>query len=197
MTLPEEFRLDLVTAPALEPVSLEEAKRRIRVGSDVTSEDEDISASIAAARRAVERETGRALITQTWEGRLDGFPGGMEIPLPYPPLQSVSSVQYVDTDGNLQTLATTEYTVDTTGVSGRIFLQWGKSWPWTRAEPNAVRIQFKAGYGPAAAVPEDLRAEIWAKVGDYFAHREKHITGTIVSKNPAYGAASAGNRVGI
>ncbi len=198
MTLPEEFRLDLVAAPALEPVSIEEAKRRIRVGSDVTSEDEDISASIAAARRAIERETGRALITQTWEGRLDEFPGGSEILLPYPPLQRVVSVKYIDTDGNEQTLAMTEYTADTTGVTGRIFLQWGKSWPSTRAEPNAVRIQFKAGYGDVGAdVPEDLRAEIWAKVGDYFAHREKHITGTIVSKNPAYGAASQGNRVGI
>ena len=198
MTLPEDFRLNLVTAPASEPVSLEEAKRRIRVGSTVTAEDEDIATSIVAARKAVERETGRALITQTWEGRLDYFPGGMEIPFPKPPFQSVVSVKYIDTDGNEQTLATTEYTADATGELGRIFLQWGKSWPSTRVEPNTVRIQWKAGYGDDPKdVDEELVREIWAKVSETFVLREPHMAGTVVSKNPAYGAASAGNRVGL
>lgn len=168
--------LYLITAPAAEPVSAAEAKAQLRV--DHAAEDALISSQVVAARGHVERLTARQLITATWELRLDSFPADTcAIRIPKPPLQQVVSVKYVDADGVLQTLASTEYVVDApvgpTAPWGRLWLEYLKTWPTVRDERNAVRIQFKAGYGDAgAAVPQELRNAILLKVGALYANRE-------------------------
>ena len=55
----------LVTPPALEPVSLAEAKAHLRVGH--ADEDGLIGALIAAARRLAESQTGLCLVAEPWE----------------------------------------------------------------------------------------------------------------------------------
>ena len=55
--------------PALEPVTLAEAKAHMRLGHD--SEDALIAGLIRAARDEVERTTGTALIDQDWRLALD------------------------------------------------------------------------------------------------------------------------------
>ncbi|MBL0941576.1 MAG: phage head-tail connector protein [Alphaproteobacteria bacterium] len=58
------MHLKLITPPGGEPVSVEEAKRYLRVEAD---EDQEIIANlITTARLAVESYTGRNLMTQTW-----------------------------------------------------------------------------------------------------------------------------------
>ncbi len=57
--------LQLVTPPAEEPVSLEEAKLHLRV--DFDEDDALILALISAARQAAETITGRQLITARWK----------------------------------------------------------------------------------------------------------------------------------
>src|SRR6185312_1787932 len=54
----------LLTAPAIEPLSLDEAKAFLRV--DNTDEDGVIGALIAGSRIHIEAQTRRALITQSW-----------------------------------------------------------------------------------------------------------------------------------
>lgn len=168
--------LYLIGAPAAEPVSTADAKLHLRV--DHTAEDSLIYSKAAAARGHVERLTARQLITATWELRLDAFPADTcAIRIPKPPLREVLSVKYVDQDGTLQTLAPAEYVVDVpvgpTAPWGRLWLAYLKTWPLTRDERNAVRIQFKAGYGDNPAdVPEDLRNAILLKVGALHASRE-------------------------
>ncbi len=62
----------LLTGPAIEPLSLVEAKAFLRVA---TSDDDDvIAALIADARFHVEAQTRRALITQNWRMALDARP---------------------------------------------------------------------------------------------------------------------------
>ncbi len=53
------------------------------------------------------------------------------IVLPKGTLQKVTSIKYIDANGTQQTLAATEYTVDTVEVPGRVRLAFGKYWPWT------------------------------------------------------------------
>ena len=173
------MRLELVTAPATEPVSLTDAKLHLRV--EGSEEESAISLAITRARTEAEDRLGRALITQTWTLYLDSFPASGEIVFPLPPLQSITSVKYVDTDGVLQTLATTEYVVDTSGEKGRLYLDWEKSWPSIRLQPNAVQVEFVAGYGVASAVPAPFRAWILTRIGDHYAHREGTVTGTIAT----------------
>jgi uncharacterized phiE125 gp8 family phage protein len=158
--------LTLTTPPAVKPVSLAEAKDHLRV----THGDDDayITMLIDVATRRLDARHGtlnRALITQRWLLKVDRFPVfcGHEgwphaIELPFPPLLSVVSVKYLDPNGDEQTLAGTEYTVEISQFVGRILLGYGKSWPAIRCVPGAVRIDFTAGFGPAGSdVPAPIR----------------------------------------
>ena len=158
----------LVSAPAEEPVTVTEAKAHLRV--DDTNSDTLITSLIVAAREYAETFTRRALITQTWDWIADGFPGTIVLPLPR--LVSVTSITYIDSDGNSQTLAASTYTVDTDSEPGRIVPAFGKSWPVTRAVFNAVTVRFVAGYGAAAAVPQTIKQAMLLLIGHWYDHRE-------------------------
>lgn len=137
------------SAPAIEPLSIEDAKTHLRV----TSGDDDvyISSLITAARKHVENYTGRALITQTWDLYVDQFPyGSNSIVIPKAPLQSVSAITYVDTAGATQTLSSTVYTADADSEPGRVYLAYNQTWPDIRTQQKAVKVRFVAGYGTDA-----------------------------------------------
>ncbi|HJT63076.1 MAG TPA: phage head-tail connector protein [Burkholderiales bacterium] len=146
--------LKLVTAPAEEPVTLAEAKLHLR--ETETALDALIQSLIVAATAHAEDFTGRRLVTQTWDYFLDAFPC-WGIAIPYPPLASITSIKYVDTEGVEQTLASSEYLVDVKSSPGRVTPAYGKTWPSIRSQMNAVTIRFVAGYGLHAAVPEKIR----------------------------------------
>lgn len=88
----------LVTSPpALEPVSLTEARAHLRVTS--TAEDALIERLVAAARAEIERLTRRALVLQGWRLYLDAWPPGRVVRLPVAPVASIDSVTVYDGDG--------------------------------------------------------------------------------------------------
>jgi uncharacterized phiE125 gp8 family phage protein len=157
--------------PSSEPISLEEAKLHLRVDTDDTSEDALLYGYIAAARRHCEGFLGRALITQTWDFYLDSFPRAGYIELPFPPLQSVTTLKYKDAAGALQTWAATNYVVDTVGEPGRVSLAYGISWPSTYDEIQAVQIRFVCGYGNAGSVPPNMKNAILLKISDLYENR--------------------------
>ncbi len=168
------------TAPALEPITLVEAKTHLRL--DIDTDDADVSAMIVAARNQAEALTGLALYTQTLDLYLDGFPD--EIVVPRPPLQSVTSIVYRDTAGNQQTLAADQYQVDVATRPGRIRPAYGCAWPSTRGTMNDVVVQYVAGFGVAAAIPADVKHALKLLVGAFYENREDFITGTIVTPIP-------------
>lgn len=169
--------LALYTAPAAEPLTTAEAKLHLRV---VTSADDALIASlIVAARRLAEQETGRQLVTATWELHLDSWPACGVISLPRPPLQSVTHVKYYDAADVLQTLATTLYDVDDKALAPRIVRADGATWPTLDVRPNAVVIRFVAGYGAAGAVPDNVKAAMLLMVGHWYSHREAVISGAV------------------
>lgn len=162
-------RLKLTSAPSVEPLSLSDAKTHCRV--DTTDDDTYITALITVARKYVERRTKRALITQTWEYVMDDFPAHFDVPLP--PLQSVTSITYTDTNGDSQTLASSYYTVDTYSEPARIVEAVGKDWPSTYDDVNVVKVTFVAGYGDAASdVDVDLIHAIKMLVAHWYEFRE-------------------------
>lgn len=173
-----------VTAPATEPVSLGEAKAHLRV--DISDDDALINNLIAAARRHIELTLcNRAFITQDWDYFLKEFPEGDTIEIPLPPLQSVTSLKYKDKDGVETILPTTEYIVDANATPGRVILAYGKSWPsFTPYPSNPVAIRFKAGYGAATAVPEEIKQAIKILVGHLYEYRELVVIGTILHEIP-------------
>jgi uncharacterized phiE125 gp8 family phage protein len=172
--------LTRLTAPAVEPVTLAEAKAHLRV--EHSADDTLISALIVAAREAAESRTGRALITQTWRSTHAEWPD--DIALPRPPLVSVQTVTYLDADGVRQTLAGSSYLVITDSLVGNILPAYGASWPTARAEPGSIRIDYTAGYGNAAAVPQALKVWMLLVIGTWYSQREAIVTGTIVNEIP-------------
>lgn len=166
--------LTLITAPAAEPVALADVKAFLRV--DHGDDDTMIDAMIIAARQEAEKICRRSLITQTWELVSDSFP--REIAVPLPPLQSVTSIKYYDTNGVEQTLSALLYQVDIDSAPGRIIPAYGEVWPVTRCQLNAVRVRFVAGYGADdTKIPEAIKTWIRIRVATMYENREAFTQG--------------------
>lgn len=179
--------LTVVTAPAVEPVSLAEGKLHLRV--DISTDDDLITAMIQAAREVVEGISRRALITQVWKLILDEFPEEDEIVIPLPPLQSVTSITYKDRDGNESTFSSGDYIVNTDTEPGKVVLAYGSSWPSTTLYPTgAITVQFTAGFGDASTdVPEKYRQAMMLLLGHFYENREAIATTGAVPKEVPFG----------
>lgn len=161
--------LTLVTAPALEPVSLADARAHSRVA---ISPDDDslLSGYIASARAKCEMITKRAFMPQTWRYAMKHFPGRaydtiqqlsdlrdyyrwnhFEVPLP--PLVSIVSFTYTDTQGNVFNMAqgydsaAGNYLLDLDSEPGCIVLPYSGLWPTTILLPgNPILLTYRCGY---------------------------------------------------
>ena len=166
--------LVLLTGPAEEPVSVEEAKAHLRVST--AADDALIGSLIAAAREHVEARCRRALVTQVWDLYLDAFPAGEEIELAMPPLRAVESVTFFRDDGTSGVMSSLEYVVDAVGEPGAVVLAKGAGWPSAELRPrNGVRVRFEAGYGGAEDVPRAIRQAVLLIVGALYENREQVI----------------------
>jgi uncharacterized phiE125 gp8 family phage protein len=182
-----------ITAPIAEPISLTETKLHLRVDAVDTTEDSTITGYIAAATAHLDGKDGRlgrCLVPQTWELVLDAFPSdGIEIPLP--PLLSVTSITYVDTNGATQIVSTDDYEVDTANEPGWV-MPGDAGWPSTLDTINAVRVRFRAGYegdedaspvGPTG-VPAPIKLAMKQMVSHWFNVRETVAVGVSVADIP-------------
>lgn len=164
--------LTLVTGPAEQILLVDMAKDHLRV--DIADDDVLIAGLVRTAREMVETITRRALLTQTWDWVFDAFPSENTMVLPLPPLQSVTSITYVDTDGNSDTVSSADYIVDTDSEPGRIVLKTDSTWPATTLRAaNGVTVRFVAGYGDAVTdVPWPIQQALLLLVGHWYENRE-------------------------
>ena len=169
--------MKLFTAPTHEPVTLTEAKDHLRV--DHAADDAWIGECIVAARQWCEQYCGRTFITSTWDWYLDALGDTLEIPMP--PTQSVTSITYMDSNGDSQVLSTALYRVDVISQPARITSAYGEIWPSTYDVINSVTVRVVAGYGGAAQVPSSIRHAILIMVGELYENREDSIALTINS----------------
>jgi len=196
--------LRLITPPVGEPISLEQARLHLRLdasGSPPSHPDDAlVEELIRTARQHLDGPAGilgRALMTQTWRLDLRGFPpGAAEILLPLPPLQSIVSINYYDTDDTLVTLAPTFYEVGYTDWNqGFVIPVIGKRWPATADRSDAVRITFVAGYGAASDIPSPLLAAMKLHIGLLYENREGVSAKTPTELPLAYHALTAPFRI--
>lgn len=175
----------LITGPTVEPLDLDEVKKHLRFGT--TSEDTLLDAWISAARQEFELRTGRQLMTATWEYWMDELPSGA-IELPHPPLQSVTSMMYVDSNGALASFSegvspdVPFYAVNAPqgpfASRGRLSPNYGTSWPSPRSEVGAVRVRYVAGYGDTPGdVPEIVKRALYLLIGHYHKFRSEVVDG--------------------
>lgn len=157
----------LITAPASEPISLNEAKLHLRVSN--TLEDSVITNLIIVARQWVENYTWRPLITQTIDVVFDTLES-KELIINKSPIQSVTSIKYIDQDGTEQTLDTNKYVVDLLGQPGRIKLD---AIPNTKDTLNAYKIRIVCGYANAASVPQLYKSAMLLLIGHLYENKQQ------------------------
>jgi hypothetical protein len=96
---------------------------------------------------------------------------GDRIRLPFPPVQSIQSVNYYDPNGTLQVLAAQNYILDPD--EGLIQALPNAVWPpvqWNKQ--SSVYVDYTAGYGVAFDVPQSLRVWIMRRAADLYENRE-------------------------
>ena len=165
----------LLTAPAIEPVSLDEAKAHLRV--EHSDDDEVVAALIAGSRIHVEAQTRRALITQSWRLTADGWPQDGRLPVVPGPLQELVAARVYDFEGVARTIAIEAFVLDR-GASALAFAPWALPSPGRLAA--GIELDVTVGYGDAAIdVPEPLRQAIRLLVAHWYENRGLAAIGTV------------------
>jgi hypothetical protein len=155
-----------LSKPAIEPVTLTQAKQHLRV--DFPDDDEYITSLIVGARRHVEKLTNRAIFNRKMILTLDYFPWpgwgsttgstahdyfmhwyyrGLTIRIPKPATVSVDSLSYIANDGVTNiAIDPSKYTVDLISEPARISPTPGYTWPYQQNYiPGQVKVNFTAG----------------------------------------------------
>lgn len=185
-------KLQLVTAPANQAISTDNAKNFLRI--DGTDDDALVAIQVKAATRRLEQLVDQKFITQTWdifydnvphkikdqwwdgtrEGHINQMIGEVrELKLPIGPVQSVTGVYTYDEDDVEYIFASTNYSVDTAGPQGRIALKLGQTWPTTVLRPvNGFKVRAVVGMSADEnGLPEDIKEAIKQFTAIIYEHR--------------------------
>lgn len=177
------------TQPAMEPVSVTEAKQFMRI--DIEDDDDLIADLILAARAMAEEYTRRKFITtgitltldslpkrktnDWWDGVREGHQSMLvsdadSIKLPFPPAISVTSITSYNDANSASVFSSSAYRLDTAG--GVVCLNDGYSWPDDLRNKNALSIVYTCGYGSTpASVPSPIRHAIKMIVASLYENR--------------------------
>jgi uncharacterized phiE125 gp8 family phage protein len=177
----------LLTGPAVEPVTLTEAKLFLRVEHD--DDDDLIAALVAGSRIHVEAQTRRALITQTWRLSRDMWPeSGRLFVLPVPLVSLVAARVYTSSI-TTQELDLSVFTVDKAPAPALLAFTAG-TLPAPGRKLGGIEVDITTGYGAAGAnVPEPLRQAIRLLAAHWYENRAIAAIGETVATIPATVAA--------
>jgi uncharacterized phiE125 gp8 family phage protein len=172
--------LTRTVAPSAAPVTLDEFKLHARV--DIDDDDALCQSMIDTATYQCEVETERALMTQTWRALYSCW--NLRFMLPRPPLVSVTSVEYLDTDDAWQTVSSSDYFVFTDAEPA--FIQFKDTFNFQSLSDSQlpIRIIYVAGYASAAAVPEAAKRAIALLASHYYEHRQEVVVGSAITAVP-------------
>jgi uncharacterized phiE125 gp8 family phage protein len=178
----------LLTPPAVEPVTLADAKTYLRVAH--ADDDGVITALIAAARSQIEAQTRRAMIAQTWRIVRDAWPADGRVPVLPAPLVEIVAARVLDDDGTPQAIDVQAFVADAASAPAVIaFAPW--SLPSPGRKVGGIEIDIAVGYGAAPAdVPEPLRQAVRLLVAHWYENRGLIAVGHSVAVLPVAVAAS-------
>jgi len=173
------------TPPAVEPVTVAEAKAHLRV--DTSDDDTYIGTLITAAREWCEQYLDRTLVHTQWVMRFDRFPPSGEEPveLPRPPMvtsgtATAVSLTFTSEAGATSTYSTSQYRVDRNATPGAIKPTYGSTWTPHREDDNSISVTWWAGYGAAGfSVPATIRHAMLMLVGHWYENRSSVLVGSI------------------
>lgn len=177
--------------PAVEPITLDQAKRQCRVTID--DDDDEFPDMIQTGRILCEAAIARSFIQTAWLWTQDGFPGqwrwygnyrdprALERPtgytvepliLPRAPIISIDSITYLNEQQERVTLDPSLYSYELADGC-RIFPSGGTTWPSAYVQIGCVEIRFTAGYGTdPSTVPGPIKSAIKMAVSHLYNNRE-------------------------
>lgn len=185
------MNLTIVTAPSVRPFTLNRLYQQLRLdvqGSPQEHDDDDtLNALMDVARAGCENIIKRALLPQTLRLSMRSFPVSSDtyarwdrqtqpepvrsIKLYRPPVISVAHVKYYDASNILQTLDANNYFVTDDQVPELKFVS-GFTAPSVYDRPDAVRVEYTAGYANAALIPEPLQQWMLLQIGTMYESRQ-------------------------
>jgi uncharacterized phiE125 gp8 family phage protein len=173
------------TQPAVEPVTLAEAKSHLRV--DTADDDTYITGLIRAAREWCEQYLDRTLVHTQWVMRFDRFPpdGTHDIELPRPPIvasgtATAVALTFTFENGTTSTYSTASYRVDRASTPGAVKTLYGQAWPPHLQDDNSISVTWWGGYGPSGSdVPQSIRHAMLMLVAFWYDNRSTVLVGSI------------------
>jgi uncharacterized phiE125 gp8 family phage protein len=169
----------VTTGPTIEPITLAEAKAWLKIHPDVSEDDELINSLVASARTWAERNTGRALLTQTIQEVWDCWQRCFELSIGplitvSPATSGVTLFEY-RVGGSYLTWAASNYTVDDVSNPGRVVVNPTAAIPNTSdtyGYPNVVRITYTVGHATAEVVDPNIKTAMLLQLGMMYENRE-------------------------
>lgn len=165
-------------APAVEPITLAEAKAFLRL--DTGTDDAFVASLITTSRLHIEAALDLALITQSFtlavkDNRRRAIQIGVH------PLKSVDAIRLIASDGIATNLDLDPVEIDGTDRPARVMLPAGV------APSNCkVEVDFTAGFGDAASdVPEPIRHALLLLIAHWYENREPVSVGSAAAKIPS------------
>jgi uncharacterized phiE125 gp8 family phage protein len=155
IVLPQYSNLDSPLSPkiawkridktALDPEVLNEYKDWIHRPREDTTWDTETSRLIGVAQKAIETHCQFTVVPSTWQGTLSAMPDVLRIFRR--PFRAVTAVSYVDPDGNIQSIADTNWqSAPDRQMCGLLIKGDDYTWPQTAKRIDAFRITVTTGF---------------------------------------------------
>jgi len=164
------MQLIQTVAPIAEPITLTEVKEFLRILD--TDSDILLGTLINVSREHIENVTNRQLESATFELYADCF----ITRLPKNPIQSISSIEYMDADGVYQILDISKYYLYENNGIGKISYE---DLPTYKVHAKAIKITFISGY---VSVPESLKQYMKVKIATLYENREEFVIGVSIAE---------------
>ncbi|WP_286828749.1 MULTISPECIES: head-tail connector protein [Kordiimonas] len=184
------MRIETLSAPASEPLLLDEIKNHLRL--DGSADDVGLGGLLRAAREMVENHLGLCLINRSLALYLDAWPGSMGqmpwwqgvasgsmaafvrmaeyLPLPVRPVSGIGAIQTYDVDGAATVWDAENYNLKP-GLEPALYRTSG-SWPTPGRTLDGISIELTTGFGDSwNDVPADIRQALLMLVAHLFENR--------------------------
>jgi len=157
----------LIDGPALEPLSLAEARAWLKI--DGTDEDELVRALIVAARLMVEADIRQVLIGQNWRLVGDDWPRGETIPVRIGRVIAATGARVYAANGTPSAIPASSITVYRNRDPHEVAVA---QQPAPGRAKAGVEIDIRLGFGEAASdVPEVIRTAIRRLIALWYENR--------------------------
>lgn len=158
----------VTTAATTAAISTADAKAWLRV--EHSADDDLIAMLVASATAHAENYLSQAFMEQEITETFDAWQP--EIKLTIHPVISVDSIEYIDDNGDAQTLDSSVYLVDNYQKRCIITPAYSQSWPSARTQRNTITVTYTAGY---ETLPADAKLALLLMVADAYENRQDSV----------------------